>query len=60
MSLHSMLVANHLNRIRSGANSLTFPEVKHTESTNKVALSLICMGFGLREIGELCLKEKQN
>lgn len=62
MSVYNMLVANHLNQIESGTNFLVFPETKNKDTEcyifpDKAALSLVCMGLGLKKILELCARK---
>lgn len=62
MSFHSILVADHLNKIQSGKNALAFPEPTHSENklyifTDKAAIIMICMGFGLKKTCELCIEQ---
>lgn len=60
MSIESMIVSDHLNKIRAGRRvKLALPSEKFRErnSIERVArftaIALICMGFGLIKIAEL-------
>jgi hypothetical protein len=58
-----MLVADHLNKVEIGIIFLTSPEPRYAEDApyifpDKAAISLVCMGFGLKRICELCLSNK--
>ena len=58
MSLESMIISDHLNKIQAGRQvNLKFPTVINGFSPTKLALALICMGYGLKKTCELCLNE---
>lgn len=60
MSLESMLVADHLNKIQAGRPVvLYFPTTVNGMTPTKLALALICMGYGLNKTLELCIQNKQ-
>ncbi len=59
MSLNSMIVSNHLNKIKAGKPLvLSFPlpldEAQSTQvSCQKLAITMVCIGFGLARFDEL-------
>lgn len=58
MSIESMILTDHLNKIQAGRQvTLEFPTVVNGFSPTKLALALVCMGYGLQKVGALCLQD---